>query len=387
MAVGEAAEEKPEEAAVTAEKKEDKEGQKEEKKEAPKEQITKIGAGGKRIRQRYTCDPGHKPQADCFCVRFSPDDQYLAASFANGAIHIYNAENGKQEFVLNGSEEKELADQPLPVTQLRWRPHSAQSKTKSVLISVNAEFDGQICHWHIKSGKCLHTITERGNQLFCLDYFADGTQFATAGKDRLVRVYDEATKRQIQTLQGGDMKETAGHSNRVFSLKYHPQHPNIILSGGWDNTVQVWDTRRGHSIRSLWNCYLSGDSVDFTSDGKQILTGSWRSQDALQLWDFGQGSDAAAAETVEWASATSETTCMLFAAQCSKDPSSSMILAGGSQENEAKFFMRPPEGRGVKPFAALVNLPKPVFTVDFANNSRMAAIGSADGQIRVLDVV
>jgi len=350
------------------------------------EQVQKIGAGGKRIRARYTCNPEYKPISDCFCVRFSPDDQYLAASFANGAINVYNADTGKQEFVLNNQEGKTGLDSALPTTQLRWRPHSAQSKTKSVLISVNAEFDGQILHWHIKSGKCLHTITEKGNQLFCLDYFADGTQFATAGRDRLVRVYDEATKRLVQTLQGGDMKETAGHSNRVFSLKYHPLQPHIILSGGWDNTVQVWDTRMGHSVRSLWNCYLCGDSVDFTADGSQVLTGSWRTENALQLWDFGAGNNAEVAETVEWKTPSSQSTCMLFAAQCSKDPSSQMILAGGSQDNEAKFFMRPPEGRGVQPFGALVNLPKPVFTVDFAPSSKMAAIGGADGQIRVLDI-
>mmetsp|Transcript_38531 Transcript_38531/g.110608 ORF Transcript_38531/g.110608 Transcript_38531/m.110608 type:complete len:370 (+) Transcript_38531:116-1225(+) len=359
--------------------------------EAGAEQVTKIGEGAKRIRARYTCNPGYEPSADCFCVRFSPDDQYLAASFANGAIHVYNADTGKQEFVLNSNENKDgkegLLSAALPTTQLRWRPHSAQSKTKSVLISVNAEFDGQILHWHIKSGKCLHTITEKGNQLFCLDYFADGSQFATAGRDRLVRVYDEATKRHVQTLQGGDLKETAGHSNRVFSLKYHPQHPHIILSGGWDNTVQVWDTRLGHSVRSLWNCYLCGDSVDFTADGSQILTGSWRTENALQLWDFGAGNDAEVAETVDWKSASSQSTCMLFAAQCSKDAASSMIVAGGSQENEAKFFTRPADGRGVTPFGALIKLPKPVFTVDFSASSRMAAIGSADGQIRVLDIV
>ena len=32
---------------------------------------------------------------------------------------------------------------------------------------------------------------------------------------------------------------TPGHSNRVFSLKYDPAHENIIVTGGWDNTVQV----------------------------------------------------------------------------------------------------------------------------------------------------
>merc|ERR1719229_1505262 len=143
------------------------------------EEVTAIGTGSKRIRAKYTCNPNYSPVSECFCVRFSPDDQYLAASFANGAINIYNAETGKQEFVLNHQEGKDgkvgapALDAALPTTQLRWRPHTAQSKTKSVLVSVNAEFDGQILHWHIKSGKCLHTITEKENQIFCIDYFSD----------------------------------------------------------------------------------------------------------------------------------------------------------------------------------------------------------------------
>jgi len=347
------------------------------------EEVTKIGNSLKQIRAKYTCDPGYSPAADCFSVRFSPDEQYLAASFANGAIHIYNTATGKEEFVLNCAAGKEYSDTALPTTQLRWRPHSAQSKTKSVLISVNAEFDGQILHWHIKSGKCLHTLTEEKNQIFCLDYFPDGSQFATAGKDRIVRVYDEATKRLVQTLQGGDMKETAGHSNRIFSLKYHPLEPHIILSGGWDNTVQIWDTRRGHSVRSLWNCYVCGDGIDFNSDGQEILTASWRTEDALQIWDFGTGDMI---EAIEWNAATPNTTCMLFAGQFSKDSASSMIMAGGSQENEVKFFHRTAPGQ-TSAFGALVQLPKPVFCLDFSPSSRVAAVGSADGLIRVLDVV
>jgi len=349
------------------------------------ESVQPIGSGTHQIRAKYTCNPKHEPVSECFCVRFSPDDEYLAASFANGAIHVYNAETGKQEFTLNSPDQENAGvGGALPTTQLRWRPHSTQSKTKSVLISVNAEFDGQIMHWHIKSGKCLHTITEPGNQLFCLDYFNDGSQFATAGRDRLVRIYDESTKRLVQTLQGGDQKNTAGHSNRVFSLKYHPQQPNILLSGGWDNTVQIWDTRMGHSIRSIWNCYLCGDSVDFSNSGDQVLTGSWRTENALQIWDFGT---CEVAETISWKqdpANDSASTCMLFAAQFSKDPTSSMIIAGGSQENEAKFFCRTSDK--TEPFGALVNLPKPVFSVDFAPNSKMAAVGSADGQIRVLEV-
>ena len=30
-----------------------------------------------------------------------------------------------------------------------------------------------------------------------------------------------------------------GHSNRVFCVKYKGNDPNVILSAGWDNTIQV----------------------------------------------------------------------------------------------------------------------------------------------------
>eukprot|EP00438_Fugacium_kawagutii_P020388 Skav231743 [mRNA] locus=scaffold1584:101592:107589:+ [translate_table: standard] len=112
--------------------------------EAPEDGfVTSFGTGTKRIRSKYTVNPGYTPVADCFCVRFSPDDQYLATSFANGAIHVYSTDTGRQEYLLNGSPASlELSKTPLPTTQLRWRPHAAASKTQSVLISVNAEFDG-----------------------------------------------------------------------------------------------------------------------------------------------------------------------------------------------------------------------------------------------------
>lgn len=50
---------------------------------------------------------------------------------------------------------------------------------------------------------CLHTISDPDNQLYCVDYKSDGSIFATAGKDKMVRIYDEATKSLVSTLSGG----------------------------------------------------------------------------------------------------------------------------------------------------------------------------------------
>lgn len=54
-----------------------------------------------------------------------------------------------------------------------------------------------------------------------------------------VRLYDDGTKTLLKTLSSGKTKRSTGHSNRIYSVKWKPDDPNVILSGGWDNTVQV----------------------------------------------------------------------------------------------------------------------------------------------------
>lgn len=311
--------------------------------------------------------------SEVFCCRFSPDDQYLASSCGNGQIRIFNTSTGKLAFTLSNGD-------GVPTTQVRWRPHEAMSKTKNVLVSVDA--DGRIFHWHITSGKCLHEISEKDNQIFCVDYVADGSQFATSGKNRQVRVYDEATKRLCQTLEGGDSLHTPGHSNRVFSLKYHPTMPSVLVTGGWDNTVQFWDLRKGHAVRSIFGPHICGDAVDINMEGSTILTGSWRVDKQLQLWDFGTQK---LVDTVPWRSGVSlSEPCQIYAAQFSRDtPKGSMIVAGGSGANEAKLFDRT---HGHQTFGTILGMNRACYTVDCSSSGQLVAVAGGDGCVRVMSV-
>jgi WD40 repeat protein len=170
------------------------------------------------------------------------------------------------------------------------------------------------------------------------DYRQDGQVFATGGKDKLVRLYDESrlssssgigspaadlNKRSplsslstgtapITTFGGNlfagtsiepvsgkstlnDYANGAGgsHSNRIFAVCFHPLESDIILSGGWDNTIQIWDARvsgAGHgAVRSMFGAHLCGDALQVTPDGYYVISGSWRPEDALQVWDFRSG--------------------------------------------------------------------------------------------------
>jgi len=96
--------------------------------------------------------------------------------------------------------------------------------------------------------------------------------FAVVGNQKTVRVYDEETRTLAHTLSGGTLQHgvtpldflrhasgsaggakpkeaseptATGHNSRVFSVAWHPHEGegNILASGGWDNTVQIWDLR------------------------------------------------------------------------------------------------------------------------------------------------
>jgi len=59
---------------------------------------------------------------------------------------------------------------------------------------------------------------------------------------------------------------------------------NVLLSGGWDNNIFLWDVRTYKSIGNFYGPNICGDCIDTLEDGT-ILTGSYRDSNQLELWD------------------------------------------------------------------------------------------------------
>jgi len=56
-----------------------------------------------------------------------------------------------------------------------------------------------------------------------------------------------------------------GHSNRIFCVKYHPKDSNMLVSGGWDNTVMLYDVRSGGPVQWAYGPHIcGGDAIDFS---------------------------------------------------------------------------------------------------------------------------
>ncbi len=117
-----------------------------------------------------------------------------------------------------------------------------------------------------------------------MDFSNDGSLLATAGRDAHVRIYDETTKSLAMSMK--EKGELPGHSNRIFSVKFNQIQQNMLVSGGWDNTLQIYDIREKGPVASIYGPHICGDALDFRNDGYTLLTGSYRQDDALQLYDL-----------------------------------------------------------------------------------------------------
>lgn len=218
--------------------------------------------------------------AAVFCQKFSHDDKYLATGYGDGMTRIYNLYTGKLAYTLQ-SYDTDNAD--LPVTCLAWRPVTPSLKTTNVLVTAQA--DGSLKHWHATSGKCLHhSCEDPENHLYAIDFTRDGQFLAAAGKDRHVRIYDESTKSLAFTMK--EKGKMLGHSNRIFCVKFNKGDQNILASGGWDNNVFFYDMRYKGPIHALYGPHVCGDAIDFKSDGVTMVVGSYRGEDALEVFDL-----------------------------------------------------------------------------------------------------
>lgn len=321
--------------------------------------------------------------SEIFCIRFSPDGKFLACGCGDGAIRVFNVSNGQIAYNLQGG-----SNVALPTTALRFRPITPTTRTKNVFLAANAA--GSVQHWHMTSGKCLHSMEDEENQVYALDYNDEGTNFVAAGKDKVVRMYDEATKTCVTEMSGSqgysNTKASSGHSNRVFSVKYVPGDENTVVSGGWDNTVQIWDLRTGTSVNSFYGPHICGDSLD-VNNNNEIVTGSWRQNNQLEIWDLSSGEKKA---DIPWnapnsmAALSGTPSCMLYAAQFSKgEDSGNFIAAGGSGANEAKVF---DHSKGNAVVGTITGLSRGIFTVDFSLEGDKIAIAGGDSSIRILQI-
>ena len=208
------------------------------------------------------------PYGECFTTQFSPTGSHIACGYSNGFVQIFSLNDKKAPISFKVG--------TYPVTSIKW------NKKKDTTLLVGSA-DGYVTHWHTSTGKVLHSMHEIDNAINSVDYTRDYKRFATAGNDVVVRVYDESMKSIITSMHPFKFDEP-GHSGRIFCVKFHPENDNMLVTGGWDKTVQFYDVRGSKICHSIYGPEICGDSLDIS--GNFLLTGGWSTSTQLKIWDI-----------------------------------------------------------------------------------------------------
>ena len=169
-----------------------------------------------------------------------------------------------------------------------------------------------------------------------------------------------------------------GHNSRIFSVKYINEDPNVLISGGWDNAVYLWDMRMQRSFDSIFGVCLMGDSLDY-KNGK-ILIGNQKKKEQLQLYDY---KSRGLLNYIDWEPGYKLDCVNVYTAQFCKN-NDDLILAGASGGyNQMKIFSKT---CSFKPVFSANYLPKGCYTGDFANSTESLVFGGGEGFIYICNV-
>lgn len=137
--------------------------------------------------------------------------------------------------------------------------------------------DGSLRIWSLASREPL-AETQQPGVVYAVAVSPDDLALATAGSDKVVRLWNAKTLAQKLPLEG--------HTGPVYGLAFHPQGGKLA-SVGWDRTIRIWDTGSGQLLKS-WEGH-SGDiwGVVYSPNGARLATGGH--DGAVRLWNVETG--------------------------------------------------------------------------------------------------
>lgn len=140
-----------------------------------------------------------------------------------------------------------------------------------------------------------------------------------------------------------------------------------IVSGSWDGTLKIWDADNGNEIRTLSGHQDRVQSVCFSPDGRLIASGSY--DKTIKIWDATSGTEM---QTLSGHQNTVQSICF--------SPDGKQI-ASGSWDNTIKIWY---VGSDVEP-RTLIGHQNYVLSVCFSSDGRRIISGSQDKTIKIWD--
>uniref|UniRef100_A0A671YCA1 Coronin n=1 Tax=Sparus aurata TaxID=8175 RepID=A0A671YCA1_SPAAU len=99
----------------------------------------------------------------------------------------------------------------------------------------------------------------------------DTHQLAVAGDDAKIRVWQVPEGGLTETLTEPEVI-LQGHTEKIYSIKYHPLASGLLVSSSYDLTVRLWDVDSGEEVKILSGHQDQIFGMAWSPDGKLLAT-------------------------------------------------------------------------------------------------------------------
>jgi serine/threonine protein kinase/WD40 repeat protein len=186
---------------------------------------------------------------------FSPDGQQFAHAQPDGSIGLYDLPSGRLLRCLGPG---------LFPNCLAFHPDGRQ-------LALACQNFAQVRD--LETGKVCAEFRYPAEAYPVVAWHPDGKTLATLGGDRIIRLYDVATRKQTAQLEGCKGGGITFTFNRAGDL---------LASNGWEGTLRLWDPRTGQQLFQVRASHVTA-APRFSPDDR-LLAGDVK-DGKLRLWE------------------------------------------------------------------------------------------------------
>lgn len=148
----------------------------------------------------------------------------------------------------------------------------AKFRQDGQLILVGSE-EGQIKLFNHRQKQLLRIFKGHNGPTHRVDFIHGTPQIVSFSDDKTVVVWDMGDESKVCTL--------SGHTDFIRAGIISPASEHIVLSGSYDHTVKLWDTRTGSSVLSVDHGAPVESIVCYPSGGVFVSAGG----NEVRVWD------------------------------------------------------------------------------------------------------